>query len=236
MVAHHGKISATGHAHAHDGGDLRDAHGRHDTIVAEHAAKIVCVREDIFLQRQEDSGGVNEVNSRNAIFDGDVLRTDDFLRRHGKEGPGFHGGIVHDEHDHAAFDASESGDDAGGGSAAPVFVHFVRGIEAEFEERAGVGEQVDALAGGETRFGVLAFNGFGASALADFFLFVADLGHQVGERAHVGFEAERAGVKFRGEDVINGECRGLCAFAHEGNVRNYLLYQRAKASRFNATI
>ena len=130
VVAHHGKIPASGHTHAHDGSNLRNAHGRHDSIVAKHAAKIIRVREDIFSQRQEDSGGVNEIDSRNAIFDGYVLRTDDFLRRHGKEGPGFHGGIVHDEHDHATFDASESGDDAGGGSAAPVFVHFVRGVEA----------------------------------------------------------------------------------------------------------
>ena len=128
------------------------------------------------------------------------------------------------------LDAGESGDDAGGGSASPFFVHFVRGIEAEFEEGARIGEKVDALAGGETRFGVLAFDGFCASAFADLFLFVADLGDEVGERAHVGFEAERTGINFGGEDVVDGESRGIGTFGHEGRLRNYLrnylLYQR----------
>src|SRR5208282_1953945 len=219
----------SGDTHAHDGGDLRDAHGRHDRIVAEDAAEIVGVREDVFLQREEDSGRVDEVDRRDAIFDGDVLRPDNFLRGHGKEGASFDGGVVHDEHDHPGLDAGESGDDAGGGGAAPFFVHFVRGIEAEFEERAGVGEELDALTRGEARFGVLAFDGFGASAFADFFFFVADLGDEVGERAHVGFEAKRAGVNFGREDVVDGESGGFDTFAHEGrlrnNFRNNLLYQ-----------
>ena len=117
-------------------------------------------------------------------------------------------------------DASESGDDAGGGRAAPFFVHLVRGIEAEFEERAGIGEEGDALAGGEARLRVLAFDGFRASAFADFFLFVADLGDQLGERTHVGFEAERAGVNLRGEDVVDRESGGIDTFAHVGRVQN----------------
>ena len=149
VIAHHRKISAAGHAHAHDGGDLRDAHGRHDRVVAKDAAEIVGIGENVFLQREEDSGGIDQVDRRDAIFDGDVLRADDFLRGHGEEGAGFDGGVVDDEHDQAGVDASESGDHAGGRRASPFFVHFVRGIEAEFEERAGIGEQVDALAGGE---------------------------------------------------------------------------------------
>ena len=189
VVAHHGKISASGDAHAHDRGNLRNAHGRHDGVVAEDAAEIVGVGKNVFLQREEDSGGVDEVDRRDAIFDGDVLRADDFLCGHGEKCAGFDGGVVHDEHDHAAVDAGESGNDAGGGRASPFLVHFVRGIEAEFEEGAGIGEEGDALTAGEARLGVLAFDGFRPSAFADFFLFVADLGDQVGERAHVGFEA-----------------------------------------------
>ena len=110
----------------------------------------------------------------------------------GKKCTGFYGGVIHDEHDHAALDASESGDDAGGGSASPFFVHFVRGVETEFEEGARIGEKIDAFAGGETLFGMLILDGLRASALADLFLFVADLGDEIGERAHVGFEAERS--------------------------------------------
>ena len=101
VIAHHGEISPARHAHAHDGRDLRDAHGRHDGVVAKDAAKIVGVWEDVFLQREEDSGGVDKVDGRDVIFDGDVLRANDFLRGHGKEGASLDGGIVDDEHDQA---------------------------------------------------------------------------------------------------------------------------------------
>ncbi len=63
---------------------------------------------------------------------------------------------------------------------------------------------------------MLAFDGFGASAFTDFFLLVANLGHEIGESAHVGFEAEGAGINFRGEDVVDGESRGIGTFGHEG--------------------
>jgi hypothetical protein len=49
---------------------------------------------------------------------------------------------------------------------------------------------VDALAGGEAPFGVLVFDRFVASALADDLFFVADLRYQVSESSHVGFEAQ----------------------------------------------
>src|SRR5208282_5571779 len=158
---------------------------------------------------------------------------DNFLRGHRKEGTRFDGGVVHDEHDHASLDAGESGDDASGGGAAPLLVHFVRGIEAEFEERAGVGENINSLARGEARFGMLTLDGFRATAFPNVFLFVADLGDEVGERAHVGFETERAGVNVGGKDVVDGDSGGFGTLAHEGRLRNYLrnylLYQRSEA-------
>jgi len=48
-VGHHRQIRAARDAHAHDRGDLRNAHRRHDRIVAKDAAKIVLVGKDIFL-------------------------------------------------------------------------------------------------------------------------------------------------------------------------------------------
>ena len=88
-------------------------------------------------------------------------------------------------------------------------------------------------------FGVLAFDGFGASAFADFFLFVADLGHEIGESAHVGFEAERTGVNFGGEDVVDCECGGFGAFAHEGRLIEttyYISGREGGCSRLTLTI
>ncbi len=93
-----GQIGAAGDAHAHDRGDLRDAHRGHDGVVAEDAAEIVLVGEDVFLQRQEDAGGVDEVDGRDAVFDGDGLGADDLLGGHGKEGAGLDRGVVGDDH------------------------------------------------------------------------------------------------------------------------------------------
>ena len=79
VVAHQRQVGAAGHAHAHDGGDLRNAHGAHDCVIAEDAAKIVGVRENIFLQRQKHSGRVHQIKGRNPILDRDVLCPDDFF-------------------------------------------------------------------------------------------------------------------------------------------------------------
>ena len=83
---------------------------------------------------------------RDTIFERDILRADNFLRGHREKSPSFHGGVVHDQHDHAAMHPSESGDDTRRGSASPFLVHLVRRVESEFEERTGIGEEIDALA------------------------------------------------------------------------------------------
>ncbi len=116
-VSHDGQISAAGNAHAHDGGDLGNAHGAHDGVVAEDAAEVVGVGEDVFLQGKEDAGGVDQVERGNAVFDGDGLRAQNLFGGHGEECAGFHGGVVGDDHAQAAGDAAEAGNDARSGRA-----------------------------------------------------------------------------------------------------------------------
>ncbi len=189
MIAHDGKIGASRDAHAHDGGDLRNALGAHDGVVAEDAAEIVGVGEDVFLERKKNAGGIDEIDGGNTIFDGDVLGADDFLGGHGEEGAGFYGGVVGDDHEEATGNATETGDDAGGGSAAPFFVHFVGGVDAEFEEMsAGIDESGDAFAGGEAILFVLGFDGFGATTLTDLFFLILDGGEEGDHLLGVLFE------------------------------------------------
>src|ERR1700730_5470838 len=109
MVAHYREVRGACYAHAHDGGDLRDAHGAHHRVVAEDAAEIVGVREDVFLQGEKNAGGVDEINCGDAIFDGDILRANYFFRGHGEEGASFYGGVVNDEHESAAADTRQAG-------------------------------------------------------------------------------------------------------------------------------
>src|SRR6266481_5432229 len=99
VVAHHGEIRAAGNAHAHDGGDLRNAHGAHDRVVTKDAAEVVGVREDVFLQREKYARGIDEIDGGDAIFDGDVLRANHFFRGHREKGAGFYGGVVGDDHE-----------------------------------------------------------------------------------------------------------------------------------------
>ncbi len=155
-IGHDGKISAAGDTHAHDGRDLRNAERAHHGVVAEDAAEVVGVGEDIFLQWKEDAGGVDQVEGGNAVLEGDGLGAQNLLGRHGKERAGLHCGVVGDDHAEASADAAEAGDDARAGCAAVFAVHFVSGPEAKFEEpRLLVEQQIQPFSDSQTPFCVL---------------------------------------------------------------------------------
>ncbi len=144
------QVGTAGDAHAHDGGDLRNAHGRHHGVVAEDAAEIVGVGEDVFLQRQKHARGIDQVDRRDVVVDGDVLRANDLLGGHREERAGLHRGVVHDEHDQSALHSRQAGDHSRRRRAAPLFVHAPRSVGAKLEELgAGIDQQRDALARGE---------------------------------------------------------------------------------------
>src|SRR5262249_10161677 len=124
-VAHYRKVSAAGHAHAHNRGDLRNAHGGHYGVVAKNAAKIVSIGEHIFLQGKKDPGGIHQVDSGDMVFDGDVLRANDLFGGHREECAGFDGGVVHDHHVEPAVNAAQTRYHSGRGRASPFFIHLV---------------------------------------------------------------------------------------------------------------
>ena len=143
---------------------------------------------------QKNAGGIDQIDRRDAILDGDVLRANHFLRGHREERAGLHRGVVGDDHHAAPGDVAEAGNGAGGGRAAPFLVHFVGGVEAQLEEfRAGIDQFGDALARGEAAFLVLRFDGFCAAALADLFLFVLDFGEAVDHASGWFFSEESRG-------------------------------------------
>ena len=51
LIAHHREICAACNARAHNGGELRDAAGTDDGVVAKDAAEVILVREYVLLQR-----------------------------------------------------------------------------------------------------------------------------------------------------------------------------------------
>ncbi len=195
VIAHHRKIGPSGNTHSHDGGDLRNSHGAHHRVIPEDAAKIVRVGEDVFLQGQEHARGVHQIDRRDAVFDGDVLRADDFLRRHGEKRAGFYRGVVGDDHHQPVANAGQPRERPRCGCAAPFFVHFIRGINAQFKEVCfRINELGDALARRLPPFLMLRFDGLCATALANRFFFVFDFREEVNDEAGILFEIRSLAV------------------------------------------
>ena len=195
VVAHHRKIRAPRHAHAHDGSNLRNALGAHHRVVAKHPAKVVGIGKNIFLQRKKYSGGIDEINCGNAILDGDILRANHFLRGHRKERAGFHRRIVGDNHECPAANFRQARDGARARGAAPLLIHLERCVNSQFEKLpSGIDQLGDALARSQAALFVLRLNCFGAPALANLFLFILDLGEKIDDAARVLFEVGRFAI------------------------------------------
>jgi len=158
-----GRVDRAAGAGAHDRGDLRD-----DSAVESVAQKNVGVageRHDAFLNAS--AAGVVEADEGRTHFGGEIHNLDDF------GGIGFgkrsaeDGEILGEDVDQAAFDAAVAGDEAVaviflfghakiGGAVGDQFVGFFEGAVVE--------QEVDALAGGELAFFVLAFAAGGSAA------------------------------------------------------------------------
>jgi hypothetical protein len=171
---------------------LRNTHRAHYRVVAENAAEIVRIGEDVFLQRQKNAGRIDQINCGNVIFDGDILRADDFLCRHREKRAGFHGRVIGDEHKSPSADFCESGDRSCRGRAAPLLVHFVSGENAQLKKlRARVYQFGDAFPRCEAAFLVLRFDSFCTAALANLFFFVLNFCEEINNAAVVFFEVGR---------------------------------------------
>lgn len=80
-VGHGGHVGATGGAQAHNDGDLRDVVGRHAGLVVEDAAEVVTIREDFVLAGQVGTAGVDQVDARQAVLQGNFLGAQVLLDR-----------------------------------------------------------------------------------------------------------------------------------------------------------
>ena len=89
LVAQHRQIRAAGDAVAHDGGELRNPRGGDDGVVAEDPAEIVFVGKNFVLHRQENAGGIDQINQRQRALEGDALGANELLAVWGKNAPAF---------------------------------------------------------------------------------------------------------------------------------------------------
>ncbi len=171
LVRHRRHVGATGRAGPHHGRELGDAFCGEVRLVEEDPAEVLLVGEDVVLHRQERAPGVDEVDARQLVGAGDLLRAQVLLDGDRVVGAALHGRVVGDDDALAALDAPDAGDDAGARDGVGVVrlgVHPVRRQRAQLEEgAAGVEQRVDPVAGEHlAALGVLGPRGLGA-ALAD---------------------------------------------------------------------
>jgi hypothetical protein len=166
LVAHRGHVGAAGRARAHHDGDLRDPLGRHARLVEEDAPEVVAVGEDLGLEREECAARVDEVDAREAVLLGDLLRAQVLLDREREVGSALDGGVVGDDHALPTLDDTDPGHDSGRGGLTLVQVPGGEGVQLE-KGAVRVDEPVDPLAGGQLPARAVALDGLRRAAPCD---------------------------------------------------------------------
>ena len=119
---------------------------RHLRLVEEDAAEMVAVGEDLGLVRQVRAAAVDQIDARQPVLLGDLLRAQMLLDRQRIVSAALHRRVVADDHHLPARHAADAGDHARARHFAVV--HVAGGELADFEERrAGIEQPLDAVAG-----------------------------------------------------------------------------------------
>ena len=145
LVAHRRDVGAARGARAHHDGDLRDAARRHLRLVEEDPPEVVAVGEDLRLKRQERAARVDEVEARQPVLRGDLLRAQVLLHRQREVRAALHRRVVRDDHALAAFDDADARDDARARRLSVVQVPRGECVQLE-ERRVRVDQPVDPFA------------------------------------------------------------------------------------------
>ncbi|ENN86135.1 hypothetical protein RHSP_33009 [Rhizobium freirei PRF 81] len=145
FVGHSRHIGAACRAGAHDDGNLRNAGGRHIGLIVEDAAEMIAIRKDFVLVRQVGATGIDEIDAREIVLRGDLLRAKMLLHRDRIVGAAFDRGIVADDHAVTARNAADAGDQAG--ARGLIAMHSMGGRRADLQKRrGGIDQAGDAIA------------------------------------------------------------------------------------------
>ena len=206
LVAHRRHVGAACRARAHHDRDLRDPGGGHPRLVEEDPAEVVPVGEDLRLEREERAARVDQVEARQAVLLGDLLRAQVLLHRQREVRPALHGRVVGDDHALAALDDSDPRDDPGGRRLAVVQLPCRQRRELE-ERRVRVDEQVDPLAGGQLAARSVALDGGFPAAARDPGRALAELLDERAHSLHPAREEVAVSLDLGGEEHRRGAYR-----------------------------
>ena len=153
--------------------------GAHLRLVVEDPAEMVAVGKDFGLVRQVGAAAVDQIDARQPVLLGDLLRAEVLLDRKRIVSAAFDRRVVAHDHHLPARHPADAGDDARAGHFAVI--HVARRELADLEERrAGIEQPLDAVAGEQ----LAALNVALAVLLGTAYRCFGDVGAQfLGERA-----------------------------------------------------
>ena len=126
---------------------------------------MLLVGEDLVLHGQVHARAIHQVDDGQAVLDGDLLRAQVLLARHGEPRAGLHGGVVGHHDALALAHVADHHHHTGAGGTAVFLVHAVGREGTDLDARAlGVEQGVDALAGGHLAVGLQLFDALLAAA------------------------------------------------------------------------
>ena len=146
LVTHGRHVCSACGATAHDHGDLGQALGAHVGLVVKNAAKVVPIREHLVLIGQVGTTRVHQVNARQVVLLGDLLRAQMLFDGHGEISAAFDRGVVAHHHAVGAVHTPDAGDQTG--RRGIVVVHVQRRQWGDFQKRrAGIQQLQQPVAG-----------------------------------------------------------------------------------------
>ena len=157
---------------------------------------MVSVGEHLVLKRQERAAGVDEVDAREPVLRGYLLRAQMLLHGQREVRAALHGRVVRDDHALAALDHADAGHDPC--ARRLTVVELPRGERVQLEERrVRIEEPVDALACGQLAAGPMSLDCLFPAALCDVGHPVAELGNQLRHPRSASVELSRVALDLR---------------------------------------
>jgi hypothetical protein len=130
---------------------------------------MLAIGEHFVLHRQERAARIDEVNARQAVLFGDLLRAQMLFHGEREIRAALHRRVVRDDHAFAAMHAADAGDDTRRRHAALGRTCSHAASADTFEKRrAGIEYAINALARQEFPARMMALNGFFAATFRDF--------------------------------------------------------------------
>ena len=164
LVRHRRHIGPARGAGSHHHRDLSDAGRRHARLVEEDPSEMVAVGKDLGLVRQIGPARVDQINAGQTVLRRDLLGAQMLLHRHRIIRAALDRRVVGDDHDLAAVDEADPGDQPRAVDVA--LVHAESRERADFQKRrAGIDQAGDAFARQQLAAGDMTFARLGRAAL-----------------------------------------------------------------------